>query len=380
MLVQVYMSGFVLNTNMSAVTADNLYQQTSTMKLVYPTWPRAQEFFKEVRQRVASPASETQTFSFPAVSAIVRELVNTFGTFHGKQCQGLKSTLSGLEKKGTSGCVDLPAFYEKGLKADSNWLFVENPDYLREIGVLDETDPKNPKLLSANYINSPTNCLQPTGYYLVCCHNECDDILGKLEGKLGKPAATPSEIVMALRATSPLSASALRSGAGTFIPPGLRLRLQEVADYHDGRVPIHGRLFAQWLHHVYPHECPYPHLSGTKHPQWVNDFEEESGKFVQLSEAEMASWVANASRTAAPTVNKTLRADAGSCAPWAHDEELFASIPHARPLHELENDPHVWNASGVIAFLAAVTTFAISIARTCRTVVKHQYQPKMLQI
>merc|ERR1711865_1065367 len=127
-------------------------------------------------------------------------------------------------------------------------------------------------LLSANYINSPGNCLQPSGYYLVCCHNECDDILGRLEKQLGQPSATPMEIVTALRATS-----------------------------------------------------------------------------------------------------------GSSCAPWQNEEELFAPILHA-PLHELENDPHVWNVAGGIAILAALSTFAISLTRTCKSVTKSKHQRKMLQI
>jgi len=156
--------------------------------------------------------------------------------------------------------------------------------------------------------------------------------------------------------------------------------LQEVADAHDGRVPIHGRLFAQWLHHLFPHECPYPHLSGSKHPQWVDDFEQETGKSAALTDAEMAFWALNASNTLAVKANKASSADVGSCAPWAYEEELFASIPHARPLHELENDPHLWNMSGCIAFVAAVVTFSITMMRTCKTMTKLRYQPKMLLV
>jgi len=373
LLIQIYMSGFVLNTNMSSVSSAFLSQQINTIESMYPTWPRAKEFFLQVR---VDQAPGKVTFSFTEISAIVRQLVDTFGTFQGKQCQGLKSSLTALERKGSSGCVNLPDFYNKGLKADSNWLFVETPEFLRHIGVLDEADPKNPRLLSANYINSPTNCLAPTGYYMVCCHNECDDILGQLEGQLRKPAATPQEILKALRSTSG-SSSSLRAGQ---LALGLRRRLQEVADYHDGRVPIHGRLFAQWLHHVFPHECQYPHLSGSKHPQWVEDFEEETGKLVQMTDQQMASFVANASITLAPKASKTLSADVGSCAPWQQEEELFASIPHARPLHELENDPHVWNVSAAIAFLAAASTLFITMLRSCKSVLKLKPESKMLQI
>jgi hypothetical protein len=371
--IEVYMSGFVMNTNMSNVSADFLYDQIANMPVFYPTWLRAQDFFRQVRH---THVGGKEVVSFPEVSAIVKELVDTFGTFHGKQCQGLKSSLKSLEKGGSSGCVALPDFYKKGLKADSNWLFIESPEYLRQLGVLDETDAKNPRLLSANYINGPSNCLQPTGYYMVCCHNECDGVLGNLEMQLGKPSATPSEITEALRATSSLKATSLRAG---LLAPTLRRRLQEVAEYHGGRVPIHGRLFAQWLHHVYPQECPYPHVSGTKHPQWVEDFEEETGKMSQLTDAEMESFVLNASKVSTVKANKSI-ADAGSCAPWQNEEELFAPIPSMMPLHELENDPHVWNFAGAVACLAALATFAISLSRTCKSVMKIKYQSKMLQI
>jgi len=94
----------------------------------------------------------------------------------------------------------------------------------------------------------------------------------------------------------------------------------------------------------------------------------------------MASFVAKSANTVAPKANKTLSADVGSCAPWQQEEELFASIPHARPLHELENDPHVWNIAGCIAFLAAASTFYLTMMRTCKTMTKLRYQPKMLQV
>jgi hypothetical protein len=317
--------------------------------------------------------------SFAMISSTVREIVDTFGKFHGKQCQGLKESLQGLERKGSSGCVRLPDFYEKGLKADSNWLMVESPEYLRHIGVLDETNSKNPRLLSANYINSPTNCLQPNGYYLVCCHNECDDILGMLEKSLAKPSASPDEILAAL-ATNNLDTPWKRGGK---VAPAIRFRLEEVAEFNGGRVPLHGRLFAQWLHHVFPRECPYPHLSGASNPQWITDFEEETGKSVQLSEEQMAMFVQNASQSSVVQANATkskLDANFGSCAPWSQAEELFAPIPTALPLHELEHDPHLWAFTGGIACLAALSAFAIMLTRTFKSLSKFRSRSKMTHI
>merc|ERR1711933_637711 len=37
-------------------------------------------------------------------------------------------------------------------------------------------------------------------------------------------------------------------------------KLYEVAARHGGRVPLHGRLFAQWMHFAFPLECPYPQV------------------------------------------------------------------------------------------------------------------------
>jgi len=373
LVIESYMSGFVLNTNMSSVSMKDLLQQRKEMPLYYPTWMRAQAFFTNVREK---HIAGRQTVSFEEISRIVGELVNTFGTFHGKMCQGLKQTLTGLQQKGSAGCVNLPDFYAKGLKADTNWLFIESPEYMRTIGVLDESNPASPRLLTANYINSPTNCLQPTGYYMVCCHNECDDILGQLERQVAAPSATPMEIIAAFKAL-PGIAGTLR---GSKLPPALVRRLEEVAEHHGGRVPIHGRLFAQWLHHVHPNECPYPHLSGKKHPQWMEDFEEETGKVSQLTSEQMASFVQNASHTPAPRPAKTLNADAGSCAPWEAREELFAELPSSLPQHALEEDPHLWQFTSGVAALAAASTFLITILRTLKSVTKMRYEPKMLQI
>ena len=44
----------------------------------------------------------------------------------------------------------------------------------------------------------------------------------------------------------------------------LAARLEEFARYHSGRAPLHGCLFAQWMHHAYPRECPGPHVGDSQ--------------------------------------------------------------------------------------------------------------------
>jgi hypothetical protein len=101
-LVDNYMSGFVMRTNMSEVTRESMALQVSQMSYYYPAWPEAQQYFRQVRQAYTSGK---ETYSFVEVSAIVRDLVDKFGTFHGKQCQGLKSVLTDLENRGSAGCI-----------------------------------------------------------------------------------------------------------------------------------------------------------------------------------------------------------------------------------------------------------------------------------
>merc|ERR1719235_104457 len=47
----------------------------------------------------------------------------------------------------------------------------------------------------------------------------------------------------------------------------LTKQLTEIANAHGGQVPLHGRLFAQWLHYAFPHECPFPHRAGALKPR-----------------------------------------------------------------------------------------------------------------
>lgn len=377
LLVERYMTGFILRKNMSEVQSEKLWRQ---IEYLYPTWPMAQSFFTGilVKQTKGLPALQ-----YADVWRVVEEVVDTFGTFHGRQCQGLKKQLKSLERTGSAGCVRLSDFYDKGRKGDSNWLFVESPEYLRHIGALDESNPHNPRVLTSNYINSPNSCLQPSGFYMVCCHNEGDDILGHLEKRLAAPSATPKEILLALPAPVVRSGSgSLRTGSKALVGPSLLHRLEEVAARHEGQIPIHGRLFSQWLHHVYPREVAYPYLSGSKNPEWMEEFEGETGKVSILTDDEMKSFInINDALDSAAQVSGTVHHDSGSCAPWQRDEELFEPLPmpHHFSLAELDEDPHLWRAASSLAFLGVVVTMMIHAMRVYRSLLAHWVQPKVLQ-
>merc|ERR1719400_2486429 len=63
---------------------------------------------------------------------------------------------------------------------------------------------------------------------------------------------------------------------------------KEIAHHHGGDVPLHGRLFMQWMHHAFPEECQFPHVSGTTSPvsqdDWLVLHEELNDAMAQPSE------------------------------------------------------------------------------------------------
>jgi hypothetical protein len=176
----------------------------------------------------------------------------------------MKDMLIDMEHQGT-GRVRLSEFYKGGL--EGNWQFAESQTYLRAIGALDESDPRMPSVVIPNYVGSQSNCLASSSFYSVCCLDECEGLMGHLEHSIGAPTAEPGHIVSLVSQMPSDTVDAPRN-----LSSGLLLRLDEIAQHHGGRVPLHGRLFAQWMHHAYPRECPYPHTSGSTNPMTPDEW------------------------------------------------------------------------------------------------------------
>merc|ERR1719382_1211670 len=129
--------------------------------------------------------------SFDSTAAFVLKFSHSFGAFQNLECHSLKRQLVELEHEG-SGRVLLSQFYSNALAG--RWEFMESIEYLRNQGALDETDPSSPTVVIPNYINSRMNCLTASDFYAVCCLNECDEILGRIESQIAAPKAEPAAI------------------------------------------------------------------------------------------------------------------------------------------------------------------------------------------
>merc|ERR1719497_81635 len=140
-----------------------------------------------------------------------------------------------------------------------------------------------------------------------------------IEHHFAKPPATPADIFDFITS---LPSSTVHGGRT--MPDILVQRLTDIAARYDGQVPLHGRLFAQWMHHAYPRECPYPHISGTTQPQTVKEYKAQSKRAPTLTKDALKEAVEAA---------KPEAEDAGSdeCTMWSEHEELYVGDHRAIP-------------------------------------------------
>jgi len=229
----------------------------------------------------------------------------------------MKSALVSLDTHRT-GRVPLSRFYNSALESD--WRFGESEAYLRELGALDETSTWHGKqVIIANYIQAASNCIVSSPHYLVCCSNPCEGLMGDIERAVAAPLASPAELLAVvgnMSAQSELDDDVLvdlGSGDGS-----LAAQLEQIAAAHSGQVPLHGRLFAQWLHYVFPRQCPFPHKVGDASSASPLEF----GEGYIASDEEMQAHAVAANETV--SLEEVGQEGVQWMSQWSEEEELIA--------------------------------------------------------
>jgi hypothetical protein len=278
-VLDTYMAIYITDVDIKSVSAEQVTSDSliQAAEASYPGWSEVVPWVRRMKKQALSQAATSSSLvAFANMTNVLTLIGDQFGRWQAHECLDLKKQLFSIEDDGT-GRVALAKFYERAL--NGQWQFGESASYLRTIGALDESRAsKQPRVIVTNYILSPSNCVASSKYYSVCCHDECEDILGNFERSIQAPVAEPGRIVELANSTMPIGEQ-------------LRLRLDDIAAENGGFVPLHGRLFAQWMHHAYPRECPYPHLSGTTKPMREEQFAVDTGLETGATEEEMQGYI-----------------------------------------------------------------------------------------
>jgi len=349
MYMSIYILGF-MHTDLKTMSATIAQSLHANIFEVYPTWPETQQFLREVYRSVAP---KRDYLYFNEVENVIAEIGERYGRFQDIECRQLKDMLVASEDPsiGGAGRVRISDFYKKALN-EGKWQFTESVDYLRNLGALDESDAENPRVIIPNYISGPSNCVASSAYYSVCCLDECEGILAQLEQSISAPEASPSTIVSRVSMTPSASMPSNRT-----LSSWLQHRLDEVAKHHGGLVPLHGRLFTQWLHYAYPRECPFPHVSGTINPKHLEDvIEALNGTDEEVpaaSEADMQRVVA----AAPPLKHRIPGSEAG-----AHEESGMWSMEEELVVWHPPNEPQQWGHLSALGRFRGVTLVGVVLS------------------
>jgi len=349
-VLDTYMLAYILGQNIKNLTFRLDQRLKEKMSEIFYAWPDTQKFVREIQKNVTETASEADFASLAKVVDVVGE---RFGSFQDLECHSLKAKLLKMEFRGT-GRVLLSDFYKPAL--DGVWTFQESSAYLRSLGLLDESDPTKPSLIIANYLTSEANCIASSGFYKVCCKNECEGLLGELEKKIGSYEATPkaiTDIVLSLPSSTVTSKYKVSGN--------LLQRLDDIAARHHGMVPLHGRLFSQWMHHVYPRECPYPHSTGTSDSELPEEYIDGASPLARASEDEMMQFVAQSANDTSAVHDLPVE----ELMPWSSEEELFV-VHSAIRAHGFWNSQNSSPATRSMALIFAAGSLSFGLLQSLK--------------
>jgi len=231
----------------------------------------------------------SKNYQFQDAVTMVTEYHKSYGKRQVEECTLMKEELMRRDPAGM-GRVPLHQFHAESAAKSSLFKFGEGKDYLREIGALDESEALVPKVIIPNYVQGPWNCLARSGYYAICCLNECESIMNAVEQRFESPTVAPQPLMELVGNLSSATIDGPRQ-----LPEGLAKKLQEIAQLHKGDVPIYGRLFAQWLHFAFPYECPYPSLQAgnIRKEMWMPDRKIETATEEEKEAAQHEAVLAN---------------------------------------------------------------------------------------
>merc|ERR1719162_17037 len=293
--------------------------QTLTRKNLFLDHYRNKESAMQWFNETVGKLEAHRLVSFASMIAQGQNLIEKLKVFNQRDCREISEQMASIPNGASNGRLRLSAFYLQGNM--SHFLFKEKEQYLREQGVLDETDFARTSVIIPNYVMSKSNCnWQASTIFDMCCSmDECEDMTQKVEAAVGHALATPAAVSTVFRTLSTSSTPARDE-----MPALLSERLGDIADINKGFVPLHGRLFQQWMHHAFPLECPLPHVQGTVFPMTQDAWEVSKGMQADATAADMSKHIDQDTCVVDSNGNVGCGEAAVLDIPWSRHEEVLS--------------------------------------------------------
>lgn len=225
--------------------------EVQDLREAYSGWPKILSFLKhEVEKRAKS--RPRKKLNFQDALLIADRVLEYFREVSGSMCHDMEqqignfSDLSGVEK-GKARLADL-----RRLEAAGENIVEESLEYLREVGALDGGTEQDAYVIVPNYMLCASNCDLQTSFYDVCCPNSCELHREHLERELLSAKSDDSTVIAVITEIVQLR-------LGSPLPVDMIKPLDAMVTSHGGAIAIHSRDFADWLHMVFPRDCPRTH-------------------------------------------------------------------------------------------------------------------------
>ncbi|CAJ1432822.1 unnamed protein product [Effrenium voratum] len=157
-LLWTYVAVFITGSPVELLTEGEVRRALQHITTRFPRHAETKALLIYITEEVAGLTNE---YDFKLLRRILDKFGQRLGALEDRECQVMKNKLVSIEDKDGSGLVRLGDFYGTS-KLDVH--FTEGPAYLRANGILDESNPDDPKVIIPNYLASPSNCVQPSGH------------------------------------------------------------------------------------------------------------------------------------------------------------------------------------------------------------------------
>jgi len=350
---------FLLANNFTTRTRKELYMKKHIFSKKYRNYAQVHDWYQKIFDSHFRRSASTE-FTFQDVSTAAYEIGEMYHNYNQLDCASLRSTLQGMQSR-KPGRVRLSSFYN--MSRFSHWRFTEKSDYLQKLGALDVSEPNSPHVIIANYVMARPNCLDASNLYAICCHNACEELMAHLESEMGTFSATPGRIAELVGNLKSDTVVAPRNLSETLLS-----RLDQVASFNGGEVPIHGRLFAQWMHHAYPLDCPFPHEAGSINPQTHEEWIQGSS-VEEVSDDEIAQHV-EADACAVNWQGRVECEQESAELPWTMTEELITQHQVKSPQESPRRRTAIYVGIAALSVAAALlfAVHAVSSGKDARQI------------